>query len=71
VNREVTLEGNRLVCPRLFKWYRHDFDAAGGVGAFLLHYLDDGPARQALVSDARPCVVFHAYDWSLQHPALE
>jgi len=71
VNQEVTLEGNRLVCPRLFKWYRHDFDAAGGVGAFLLHYLDDGPARQALVSDARPCVVFHAYDWSLQHPALE
>jgi len=69
VNQEVALDGGRLVCSRLFKWYRHDFDAAGGLGVFLLRYLDDGPARQALASGATPCVAFRAYDWSLQYPA--
>ncbi|MGH7357111.1 MAG: DUF547 domain-containing protein [Candidatus Rokuibacteriota bacterium] len=71
VNQEVALDRDRLVCSRLFKWYRHDFDAAGGLGAFLLRYLDDGPARRALASGATPRAVFRAYDWSLQHPALE
>jgi hypothetical protein len=71
VNQEVGLEGGRLVCSRLFKWYRGDFDAAGGLGAFLLRYLDDGPARRALAGGATPCAAYRAYDWSLQHPGLE
>jgi len=71
VNQEVTLAGGRLVCSRLLKWYRHDFDEAGGLGPFLLRYLDDGPVRQALAAGATPCVAFSAYDWSLQHPAHE
>ena len=69
VNQEVALGGGRLACSRLFKWYRQDFDAAGGLGAFLLRHLDDGPARAALAAGARPCEIFTPYRWTLQHPA--
>ena len=71
VNAEVMLENGRLVCSRLFKWYRRDFDAAGGLTAFLLRYLDDGPPRQALADGKTPRVGFRSWDWSLHRPALE
>lgn len=71
VNEEVRLEDGRIVCSRLFKWYRHDFDAPGGLGAFLLRYLDDGPVRRALSGGAAPPVGFRGWDWSLHRPALE
>jgi len=71
VNAEVGLEDGRIVCPRLFKWYRRDFDAAGGLRAFLLRYLDDGPARHALASTSAPRVGFRGWDWSLHRPAVE
>jgi Protein of unknown function, DUF547 len=71
VNAEVTLEHGRIVCSRLFKWYRRDFDAAGGLTAFLLRYLDDGPARRALTDSAAPHVGFRRWDWSLHRPAVE
>jgi hypothetical protein len=66
VNQEVWLDGGRLVCSRLFKWYRRDFDGAGGLAAFLLRYLEDGPPRRALAGGAPPCVAFRAWDWSLR-----
>lgn len=71
VNDEVRLEHGRIVCSRLFKWYRRDFDAAGGLGAFLLRYLEDGPARRALSGAAAPRLAFRGWDWSLHRPALE
>ena len=71
VNAEVALENGRLVCSRLFKWYRRDFDAAGGMTTFLLRYLDDGPARRALANGAAPRVAFRPWDWSLHRPAVE
>ena len=71
VNSQVTLEDGRLVCSRLFKWYRGDFDGAGGLAAFLLRYLDEGPARRALANGVTPCVGFRPWDWSLHRPALE
>jgi hypothetical protein len=67
VNQEVELAGDRLACSRLFKWYRADFDAAGGLGPFLLRHLDDGPARRALAAGASPCGAFRPYRWTLQH----
>ena len=67
VNQEVVLAGDRLACSRLFKWYRADFEAAGGLGPFLLRHLDDGPARQALAAGARLCGAFRPYQWTLQH----
>lgn len=71
VNEEVALEDGRLVCSRLFKWYRRDFDGAGGLSAFLLRYLDDGPARRALAGGAATRIGFSGWDWSLHRPALE
>ena len=71
VNTEVTLEDGRIVCSRLFKWYRRDFEAAGGLTAFLLHHLDDGPVRRALADAAGPRVGFRPWDWSLHRPAVE
>jgi hypothetical protein len=70
VNQEVTLAGPRLLCSRIFRWYRTDFEAAGGLAAFLLRYLDDGPVRAALAAGATPCTGFRAYRWTLQHPPL-
>jgi hypothetical protein len=67
VNQEIALAGDRVACSRLFKWYRADFDAAGGLGAFLLRHLDDGPARRALAGGAAPCAAFTPYRWTLQH----
>jgi len=71
VNSEVSLEDGRIVCSRLFKWYRGDFEVAGGLTAFLLRYLDDGPTRRALANGAAPAVAFRSWDWSLHRPAGE
>jgi len=70
VNQEVALAGHRVLCSRLFKWYREDFEAAGGLGPFLLRYLDEGPVRSALAAGATPCQGFRPYRWTLQHPPL-
>lgn len=70
VNQEVTVDGGRLTCSKIFKWYRADFEAAGGLRAFLLRHLDDGPAQAALTAGAGPCDVFRPYRWTLQHPPL-
>src|SRR5262245_12977554 len=67
VHQEIVLAGGRLACSRLFRWYRTDFDAAGGLGPFLLRHLDDGPARHALAAGALPCGAFRPYRWTLQH----
>jgi hypothetical protein len=71
VNAEVTLEDGRVVCSRLFKWYRSDFDVAGGLDAFLLRYLDDGPVRRTLAAGGASPVGFRGWDWSLHRPAAE
>jgi len=67
VNQEIVLAGGRLACSRLFKWYRRDFEATGGLTGFLLRHLDPGPARAALEAGATPCAAFRPYRWTLQH----
>jgi hypothetical protein len=71
VNAEVRLEGDRIVCSRLFKWYRRDFDGVGGLYGFLLRYLDDGPVRRRLTGAHALPLGFRAWNWSLQRPAAE
>jgi len=47
-NQEVVLEGpGRIACSKIFRWYRADFAAAGGLAPLLLRYLDEGPVRAA------------------------
>ena len=67
VNQEIVLDRGRLACSRIFKWYGADFERAGGLAPFLLHHLDDGPARRALAAGALPCAAFRPYRWTLQH----
>jgi hypothetical protein len=71
VNQETSIDARgRIACSRIFKWYRSDFDAAGGLGRFLQHYLDDGPVRQALAAGANPCQRWRRYSWALQYPPV-
>lgn len=72
VNQEVVLDRHgRLVCSKLFKWYRGDFGDDAALARFLVRHLDEGPARAALAAGARPCVRFRSYSWALQHPPAE
>ncbi|MBI1733552.1 MAG: DUF547 domain-containing protein [Candidatus Rokubacteria bacterium] len=63
--QEVALEGDRIVCSKLLKWYRADFAGPGGLASFLLDHLDDGPARRALAAGAPPCAAFRPYSWTV------
>jgi hypothetical protein len=71
INQTVTLdEGGRVACSRIFRWYRADFDAAGGLVPFLLRYLDEGPARRAL-RDSSSRLRWTSYHWTLAHEPVE
>lgn len=56
---------NKEAClSPIFKWYRIDFESADGVIGFILRYLDDGPARDAL-QKGQCRLRYQPYDWSL------
>ncbi|MGH7278548.1 MAG: DUF547 domain-containing protein [Candidatus Rokuibacteriota bacterium] len=72
VNQDVRAgHGGAIVCSKVFKWYGRDFETAGGLAAFLLRYLDDGPVKDALARGAAPCRAYRPYSWKLQYPAAE
>ena len=52
------LEGRRLRLSKIFDWFDEDFDAAGGVVAFVRPYLDFDPGPD-------PRLAWFDYDWSL------
>ncbi len=67
VNSGAVAAGRRSAVVRLssiFKWYRRDFGGAKGVIEFLLRYLDDGAARDALQAGRRR-LRYQRYDWAL------
>ncbi|PYO27121.1 MAG: DUF547 domain-containing protein, partial [Candidatus Rokuibacteriota bacterium] len=71
INQTVTLDDDgRITCSKIFRWYRVDFEAAGGVVPFLLRYLDEGPARTALEA-APPRLRWTSYQWALAHEPVE
>ena len=71
INQTVSLDGaGRVTCSRIFRWYRGDFETAGGLVPFLLRYLDEGPARTALGTGA-PRLRWTAYQWTLAHEPVE
>ena len=66
VNREAALQGNVLVLPEIFKWFRADFDEyPGGLDGFLSAYLDDGVVRRALRAGRLVGVAYRPWDWRL------
>ena len=71
INQTVTLDrAGRVTCSKIFRWYRADFEAAGGLVPFLLRYLDEGPARRAL-TEAAPRFRWTSYHWTLAHEPVE
>ncbi|HYB71651.1 MAG TPA: DUF547 domain-containing protein [Candidatus Bathyarchaeia archaeon] len=72
LNQEVALDGRGCVtCSRILRWYAADFAASGGLGPFLLRYLDPGPVREAVAARPMPCERYRDYDWALQHEPAE
>ena len=72
INRAVTLDAaGRVTCSRILRWYRRDFDPAGGVVAFVLGYLDDGPARDALRAHAGQRLAWAPYRWTIDREPEE
>jgi hypothetical protein len=68
VNQAVTVDAaGRLACSKIFRWYRADFEEAGGLVPFLLRYLDDGPVRSAIPADSAPRLRWTPYHWTLAH----
>jgi hypothetical protein len=72
LNQEVVLDERGCVsCSRLLKWYRADFEQAGGIGSLLLRYLDDGAVRAAVARRRKPCQTYRRYQWALQREPAE
>ncbi|KAA5804943.1 DUF547 domain-containing protein [Alkalicaulis satelles] len=64
--RGVSVTQRGLVISRIYKWYEEDFGGDdAGVIAHLLRYAE--PELAEAIS-ARPRIVRHAYDWSLNRP---
>ncbi len=69
VNREVTLEGGTVTASPIFQWFRADFEEApGGLTGFLVRYLEDSPARRAIVAHGLGDIAWRPYDWSVAPP---
>lgn len=69
VNREVTLEGQTVTASPIFQWFRADFEEGpGGLAGFLVRYLVDGPARQAVLTHGVRDSAWRPYDWSVAPP---
>ena len=58
---------NRLETSAIFKWYRQDFEAAGGVVDFTIRHLDEADPRAAWLRGhaAQVTVRYRKYDWRL------
>ena len=69
VTREVVLEGQTVTVSPIFQWFRADFEEApGGLAGFLVRYLENGPARRAIVERGLGDIAWGAYDWSVAPP---
>ena len=69
INREVVLEGRTVTGSPIFHWFRADFEEApGGLAGFLVRYLEDGPARQAILAGGLGEIAWRPYDWSVVSP---
>jgi hypothetical protein len=66
VNREVTLQDGRVTAPEIFWWFAADFvRCPGGLEGLLARYLDEGPARRALLARGLEGLAWRSWDWRL------
>lgn len=59
----VRVDDGRVLLSHIFKWYAGDFGGRDGVVEFVLRYLDEGPAHEALEDGVG--VGYQEYDWTL------
>ena len=62
------VNADRLAISKIFRWYREDFDHAGGLNIFLAEYaaaLDLSPAQNSALRRADLAIDFLPYDWRL------
>jgi len=55
--------GHRVAVSSIFKWFASDFEATGGVRAFLNRYAP--AAARAAIADAKTAITYLDYDWTL------
>ncbi|HJL24897.1 MAG TPA: hypothetical protein RMH80_21840, partial [Polyangiaceae bacterium LLY-WYZ-15_(1-7)] len=55
--------GGRARLSQIFEWFAGDFEAAGGVRAFVARYLPDDQAAALRDQDTR--LAYTPYDWAL------
>lgn len=64
---EVDGQASTLSVSALFKWYRGDFQAAGGVIPFIVRHLPETDARRGLLARTETAwrLRYRKYDWGL------
>ncbi len=55
--------GQKIRVSKIFKWFEGDFQASGGIRAFMASYLDKSTA--AFVQNGKNKVVYMDYNWNL------
>lgn len=63
VRRTTRIRGGRARLSQIFEWFAGDFEAAGGVRAFVARYLLDD--RAAAIRDEDTRLAYTPYDWAL------
>jgi hypothetical protein len=61
--------GRKVAVSSIFKWFASDFEATGGVRAFLSRYAPE--AARAAVADPNVKLTYLDYDWTLNEAAGE
>jgi hypothetical protein len=61
----VDRAGNRVRLSRIFDWFEEDFEAAGGVLAFVARYASDADREWLERNGAGAAVEYLDYDWGL------
>ncbi|MAT28088.1 MAG: hypothetical protein CMN29_24550 [Sandaracinus sp.] len=63
VRRTTRIRGGRARLSQIFEWFAGDFEASGGVRAFVARYLPDDQAAALRDQDTR--LAYTPYDWAL------
>jgi hypothetical protein len=65
----VDAGGRKVTVSSIFKWFASDFEATGGVRAFLTRHAPE--AARAVVADTNVKLAYLEYDWTLNEAAGE
>lgn len=61
-NKGMRVDGQTLVMSKIFDWFEDDFDAVGGVWAFVKHHAGKVPIA---LPGGQPTIKYLSYNWQL------